>query len=61
MFSVCFRGSDNASVTDLADFVCKGTFCAESTSFLVRKRESKAASISGARSGSRIDLIYCNR
>lgn len=60
-FLFVFCGSDNTSVTDLADFACKGTFCAEFTSFSVRKRENKATSISGGRFGSRIDLICCNR
>lgn len=56
VFFVWFCGSDNTSVTDLADFVCKGTFCAESTRFLVRKKENKATSISGGRFRNRIVL-----
>lgn len=42
--------------SDLADFVSKGTFCAECSRFLVRKRENKATNISGGRFRNRADL-----
>ena len=60
-FFVPLSGSESTFVTDLADFVCKGTFCAECSRFLVGKRENKATNISGGRFRNRIDLIYCNR